>query len=360
MSGTRSQPWERSTTFARLHAPHRMPKPHMNRLAVLVDAGYLLSQSVHMLSDQKSKARKDVVLVNAKGLIDLLIQQSLDVLANRNLLRLYWYDGVSSRMSADHEALAELPDVQFRTGTISKSGQQKGVDSRIMADLIELSANKAISDAVLVTGDGDLVVAIDLAQRQGVRIAIIGLEEPSKGTSHNQSFEMVCAVDRIRRIGVSDIAPFMAYKPAASPTREIKKVASTKSAASRSSPEKAPERKATTKKTPAKKSAAPAKKTAAPKRIPVTDPALPSLAEPTPKVVGVTTKVVPQLEQLPAIVRQFIANASPRLDKSAVTPTGVLDNPLDAKLREAATEALLRKPTRSERVELSKLLRNSL
>lgn len=187
----------------------------MNRLAILVDAGYLLSQSVQILSGQHSKSRKDLAMPDPQGLIAMLIEQSFAALGNRNLLRVCWYDGVAGRPSAEHEALAQLPDVQFRAGTISKSGLQKGVDSKIMADLIELSGNQAISDAVLVTGDGDLVVGMDLAQRRGVRVAVIGLEEPGLGVAHNQSFEMVCAADRVRRIGKSDIAPFLALQSAA-------------------------------------------------------------------------------------------------------------------------------------------------
>ena len=217
----------------------------MNRLAILVDAGYLLSQSVQILSNQQSKARKDLALLDHKGLISMLIEQSCEVLGNRNLLRLYWYDGVSGRLSADHEALALLPDVQFRAGTISKSGLQKGVDSKIMADLIELSGNQAISDAVLVTGDGDLVVGIDLAQRRGVRVAVLGIEESRLGVSHNQSFEMVCAVDRVRRIGKHHIKPFFAYQPATSSMAAEKSATTTAPVAA--------EKKAATKKASAKK-----------------------------------------------------------------------------------------------------------
>jgi len=214
----------------------------MDRFAVLVDAGYLLSQSVQILSHQQSKSRKDIVISDPQGLIGKIIEHSIEVLGNRKLLRVYWYDGVSGRLSSEHEALSLLADVQFRPGTISRSGQQKGVDSKIMADLIELSSNHAISDAVLITGDGDLVVGIDLAQRRGVRIAVLGVEDTSSGVQHNQSFEVVCVADRVRRIGKLDIAPFLSYSPptataapaAASPivqTPAVKKAAPKKAVA---------------------------------------------------------------------------------------------------------------------------------
>lgn len=49
-------------------------------------------------------------------------------------------------------------------------GQQKGVDGLLMADLIALSQNKAISSAVIISGDADLVPGISAAQMLGVRI----------------------------------------------------------------------------------------------------------------------------------------------------------------------------------------------
>lgn len=319
----------------------------MNRLAILVDAGYLLSQSVQILSNQKSKSRKDLVMLDPQGLVSMLIEQSFEILGNQNLLRLYWYDGVSGRLSTDHEALSLLQDVQFRAGTISKSGLQKGVDSKIMADLIELSGNQAISDAVLVTGDGDLVVGIDLAQRRGVRVAVLGIEEAEIGVSHNQSFEMVCVADRVHRVGKPNIRPFLAYQPATAVTVATKSVATAAPPAS--------VKKAAAKKAPAKKLAAPVKKAAQPKSPP---PA--PAPSPAPVVAPGSKRNVPQLEKLPGIIKQFISTSSPPLDKSAVTPTGALGQALDSKLLKAATDALSRGPTASERTALRQLLKDSL
>lgn len=320
----------------------------MNRLAILVDAGYLLSQTVQILSNQQSKSRKDLALLDHQGLISMLIEQSCEVLGNRNLLRLYWYDGVSGRLSADHEALALLPDVQFRAGTISKSGLQKGVDSKIMADLIELAGHQAISDAVLVTGDGDLVVGVDLAQRRGVRVAVLGIEESGLGVSHNQSFEMVCAADRVRRLGKQHIKPFFTYQPATAETAAVRTQTATKPVPA------ATEKKAVAKKAPAKKPAAPAKKSAQPKAMAEKTSATTRLLVPKSKTN------VPRLEQLPGIIKQFIATSNPPLDRAAVSPAGALGQALDSRLLKAATEALGRKPTPSERNALRQLLKDGL
>lgn len=306
----------------------------MGRFAVLVDAGYLLSQGVQILSEQRSKSRKDIAIADPQGLITQIVSQATAALGNSDLLRVYWYDGVAGRLSSEHEALALLPDVQFRAGTISKSGQQKGVDSKIMADLIELSSNHAITDVALLTGDGDLVVGIDLAQRRGVRVAVLGVEDSAQGVSHSQSFEIVCVADRVRRMGRLDIAPYLTYA-STSP------VSSERTAAV---PAPTP---------PAKKAVA---KKAAIKKVPAVAKTPKLAAKPATPL----TQAKPYLAELPTIVKKFIAGANPPFDTTAVTPTGALGQTVDAKLLKAATEMLGRKPMPSERTELRRLFREVL
>lgn len=311
----------------------------MGRFAVLVDAGYLLSQAVQILSDQRSKSRKDLAITNPQGLITMIAGHAAAALGNTDLLRVYWYDGVHGRLSAEHEALSLLPDLQFRAGTISKSGQQKGVDSRIMADLIELSGHRAIVDAALVTGDGDLVVGIDLAQRHGVRVAVLGLEDASQGLSHNQSFEVVCVADRVRRMSRTDIAPYCAFLSTSAETGS--QPVSKAKAVVPSSPKKAVAKKATAKKQPMAAKA--------PEQVP---------KSPAPAASAPASK--PDLQELPALVKIIIAGASPPFDQSAVSSTGALGQATDSKLLKAATELLGRKPMPSERTALRRLFRESL
>lgn len=304
----------------------------MGRFAVLVDAGYLLSQGVQILSEQRSKSRKDIAIADPRGLITQIISQAVAALGNSDLLRVYWYDGVAGRLSAEHEALSLLPDVQFRAGTISKSGLQKGVDSKIMADLIELSTNQAITDAVLLTGDGDLVIGVDLAQRRGVRVAILGLEDLAQDISHNQSFEIVCAADRVRRLARADIAPFLSYHP--STARGADLISPTPAA---------PAKKAAAKKAATKKVAPAAKK---------------SKAQALPPATAMTDK--PHLDELPVIVQKIIAAANPPFDKATVPSSGTLSQAIDSRLLKAATEILGRKPMPSERTALRRLFQQSL
>ena len=77
-------------------------------------------------------------------------------------------------------------DVKLRLGTVSSAGQQKGVDSLIVTDLVELARNQAISDAVLLSGDEDMRIGVEIAQSFGVRVHLIGIE-PSRS---NQSLAL--------------------------------------------------------------------------------------------------------------------------------------------------------------------------
>jgi uncharacterized LabA/DUF88 family protein len=89
------------------------------------------------------------------------------------LLRVYWYDGTSTGPTAQHLTLAHLQDVKVRPGFVNSGGEQKGVDSSIVTDMIALARNRAISDAVLVSGDEDLRVGVQQAQEFGVRVHLV-------------------------------------------------------------------------------------------------------------------------------------------------------------------------------------------
>ncbi len=130
----------------------------------MVDAGYLLRQSIEIISQRTSTARGDLTVTNPAGLIDLLLEKSKNTLclSSKELLRIYWYDGVmATGLTGQQRSIMKLPDLHFRAGTVNKAGAQKGVDSLITTDLIELATNHAICDALLVTGDGDLAIAIE-------------------------------------------------------------------------------------------------------------------------------------------------------------------------------------------------------
>lgn len=58
--------------------------------------------------------------------------------------------------------------------------RQKGVDLRIGVDLTLLSKDRLVDRIVLVAGDSDLVPAMKLARREGVKIVLVSLGHPIK------------------------------------------------------------------------------------------------------------------------------------------------------------------------------------
>jgi uncharacterized LabA/DUF88 family protein len=169
----------------------------MHRYAIFVDAGYLSSQAMQILAGKGTgkPERRYLKIPDPAKLLDELRARAEECLGNDSCLRTYWYDGMGSALTPEQAVIAALPDVQFRAGTIHNS-KQKGVDSRIVHDLFELASNKAICDALVVTGDGDLAVGVEFAQRRGVRVGLMSVEDPDSGVLPNRHPELLYLADR--------------------------------------------------------------------------------------------------------------------------------------------------------------------
>lgn len=291
----------------------------MDRFVVLVDAGYLFSQSVKVLSAGKSRSRADLKLVDANGLIQMLVGKASTVLDNKNLLRVYWYDGIKNGPSHDHHAIVNVDDVQLRAGTINGQGQQKGVDSKIVIDLIELATNHAISDALLITGDGDLAIGIELSQRRGIRVAVLGVEDIAAGVTHGQSPEVTNVADRVISIGSADLSPFVSYVPKVLPAVSTVPAQSVKPSVS-------------------------AAQTSATVQTPITHPVAVKLST----AIGDT-------------VRDFVTTYTPVLSASVISSTGTIGRDIDKALLHHVFvkigRALTDDEKRSARAELRLLLK---
>lgn len=119
----------------------------------------------------------------------------------------------------DQASLADLDDVKLRLGFVNSSGQQKGVDSLIVTDLIELARLKSISDAVLLSGDEDVRIGVQIAQNYGVRIHLLGIV-PSRGS---QSRQLLQEADTTAEWDKGAIGSFLSVRP--SDTGKTKDVA---------------------------------------------------------------------------------------------------------------------------------------
>lgn len=152
----------------------------MSRVAVFVDAGYFFAQGSTALTGERQEQRH--AALDQERLLDALQALAFEKSGNRSLLRIYWYDGVfRGQPTAQQQNMAGADNVKLRLGLINEYGQQKGVDSLIVTDLVELSRNNAISDAVLLSGDEDVRIGVEIAQSLGVRVHLLGIV-PSRGS----------------------------------------------------------------------------------------------------------------------------------------------------------------------------------
>ncbi len=214
----------------------------MHRYAIFIDAGYLAAQALAILAGKPTNVpkpvRRDLRIPDAGALIKEIRHQAESSLGNTNCLRAYWYDGVGQSLTPEQAVIAALHDVQFRAGTIHNT-KQKGVDSRIVHDLFELASNRAISDAMVVTGDGDIAVGIEFAQRRGVRVSLLSIEDASTNVQPNRHPELMYLADRQVSLGREEIERYFRYEkstpepPPKKAKEPIKSVVAEKAAATK-------------------------------------------------------------------------------------------------------------------------------
>ena len=193
----------------------------MNSVVVFVDAGYLFAQgSTALTGDSVPRSR---LKLNETAVTAELKKIALEKGIGCRLLRIYWYDGApSGRLSMDQVALANSDDIKLRLGQINSIGQQKGVDSLIVTDLIELARNRAVSDALLMAGDEDVRIGVQIAQSFGVRVHLLGIEA---GRS-SQSPLLMQEADTTSMWGKAELEKFLTITAPSTPMLVAAKLAS--------------------------------------------------------------------------------------------------------------------------------------
>jgi NYN domain len=140
----------------------------VDRCAVFVDAGWFLSEAAQALTGRG--ARSDVVC-RYRDLVPALARLAAEH-TGLPLLRIYWYDAAPDAIpGAAHMEIGGLPDVKLRLGRISHH-EQKGVDALLILDLTTLARERAIANALVVSGDEDIREGIAVAQSLGVRVTL--------------------------------------------------------------------------------------------------------------------------------------------------------------------------------------------
>lgn len=145
----------------------------MARCAVIIDGGYLDK----IMAEDFANVRVDIGKLGE------------ELSGGTERLRTYYYHCMpfqSTNPTPDEKSrfasmdrfiynLRKLPRFQFRQGKLQKIGhefKQKRVDILMAVDLVRMSSSHQIEKAVLVTGDSDLVPAIEAARDAGVVVVL--------------------------------------------------------------------------------------------------------------------------------------------------------------------------------------------
>ncbi|HEY3483488.1 MAG TPA: NYN domain-containing protein [Streptomyces sp.] len=168
----------------------------MDRCVVLVDAGYLLGAAASLLAGEPSRSR---IAVDHAAVVSGLRERA-ELETGQPLLRIYWFDGAPDRVpQPEHRRLRVMPRVTVRLGALTRTDgrwAQKGVDAAMHAELSELARNRACSDIVLVTGDGDLLPGMMSAKEHGVAVHLWAVQ--AADGDYNQSEDLVAEADERR------------------------------------------------------------------------------------------------------------------------------------------------------------------
>jgi uncharacterized LabA/DUF88 family protein len=176
----------------------------LDRAAIFVDAGYVFASGSKLVAGDKL-ARSQLRLEH-EALLARLVGLATE-LTQLPLLRIYWYDGASGAANPAQVALSYQPNVKLRLGLVTERGQE-GVDELIARDLVTLAQNRAITDALLLSGDDDIRPAVEQAQELGIRVHLLGIS-PAR---ENQAAALVQAADATRELSEAEVRSFLSKR----------------------------------------------------------------------------------------------------------------------------------------------------
>lgn len=161
----------------------------MNRFALFVDAGYFFAGGAEAAFDNQV-SRHGFRIDDIEKCLEDLRSFAQERCPGQEFLRIYWYDAPpKTGLSIEQSNLALQPGMKLRLGVLNNIGEQKGVDSLIVTDLIELARNRAISDVVLLSGDEDIRIGVSVAQTFGLRVHLLGIGNYDRNVSKSLRME---------------------------------------------------------------------------------------------------------------------------------------------------------------------------
>ena len=166
----------------------------LERTLVFVDTSYLLA-SFYNSWEIGARAQLEIDLPEVVANLGVMISHQLHQPIHRQM----WYDGIPD--SGPHRyqrALRSCDGVQLRTGQLIEWGErrtQKGVDTRLVADLVINATRGQFSDFVLVSGDADMIPGVEEATNNGVRVHLYGFGWDSMSSALRHACDTTTILD---------------------------------------------------------------------------------------------------------------------------------------------------------------------
>lgn len=178
----------------------------MPALALFVDASYLHAQVGKALGGAPRPKRAPERVAEAQVVVERLLDAACRMfgLTRADVLRLYWYESArDGTPNAAQRCLGLLDDVRLRVGPVGA----RTLSATLGHDLGALAAQRAISHAVLLSADADLLPVLAQVQLAGVHLGLLGLggqDADAQELNSGQGSELCLAVDRVRSLDVND------------------------------------------------------------------------------------------------------------------------------------------------------------
>jgi hypothetical protein len=182
----------------------------LDRCALFVDASYVLADGALAVHGTRNR---DSVSWDYTGLLKLLGGLSRDR-TGLPLLRCYWYDTpADGNRAAEHDSLADVPGVKLRLSK-ARPNRKEGVEAEIRKDLTVLARNRAISDAIIVSGEEDLAPVIAEVQDLGIRTVLLHISADGDWAV-SRALRQEC--DDIIDVAAGHLRPYVDLIPGAEP-----------------------------------------------------------------------------------------------------------------------------------------------
>ena len=166
----------------------------LERTLVFVDTSYLLA-SFYNSWEIGARAQLEIDLPEVVATLGKMITNQL----NQPIHRQFWYDGIPD--SGPHRyqrALRTCDGVQLRTGQLIEWGErrtQKGVDTRLVADLVVNGVSENFTDFVLVSGDADMIPGVEEVTSRGMRMHLYGFGWDSMSSALRHACDSTTILD---------------------------------------------------------------------------------------------------------------------------------------------------------------------